>query len=88
MTAPTLLLLAALAPAEGMTGAACTGLAPLFDAELDGETSADRTARHERATDVCEGCRVLNLCRASLDTLAPDTTGIWAGVVLTGRGHR
>ncbi len=81
-------LLAALAPAEGMAGAACTGLAPLFDSDVDGETSEARTTRHERATAVCEGCRVLNLCRASLDTLPPRTDGIWAGNLLTGKGHR
>ncbi len=88
MTAPVLSLLAALAPAEGMTGAACTGLAPLLDTDVDGETSVDRAARHDRARAVCAGCRVLEVCRASLDTLPPETVGIWAGLVLTGRGHR
>jgi len=88
MTAPTLALLAAFAPAEGMAGAACRGLAPLHDSEVDGESSEDRETRHERATAVCEGCRVLNLCRASLDSLPPRTDGIWAGNLLTGKGHR
>ena len=81
-------LLAALAPREGMAGAACSGLAPMFDAEVDDESTEDREARHIRARAVCAGCRVLNLCRASLDTLPPQTTGVWAGVLLTGKGHR
>lgn len=88
MTAPMLALLAALAPAEGMAGAACTGLAPLHDSDVDGESREDREARHDRARAVCEHCRVLTVCRASLDSLPPRTVGVWAGVLLTGKGHR
>ena len=80
--------LAALATDVGLDGAACTGLAPLFDAEVDGETPTDRGARHERAQAVCEQCRVLEVCRASLDRLPPRTDGVWAGNLLTGKGHR
>ncbi len=88
MTAPTLALLAALGPVEGMAGAACRGLAPLHDFEVDGESSEDREARHDRARAVCARCRVLEVCRASLDSLPPQTVGVWAGVLLTGKGHR
>jgi len=48
-----------------MTRAACAGLAPLHDADVDSETPTDRKRRHERARSVCKGCRVLNLGRES-----------------------
>jgi len=89
MTAPMLALLAALGPSEGMPGAACVGLAPLFDLDVDGETGEDREARHGHARGLCGDCGVLEVCRASLDTLPAATVGVWAGVVLTGgKGHR
>ncbi len=88
VNAPALALLAALGPAEGMAGAACVGLAPLHDLDVDGESSADREARHDRARAVCAGCRVLEVCRGSLSTLPAATVGVWAGVLLTGKGHR
>ncbi len=88
MTTPVFALLAALGPADGLAGAACTGRAPLFDADVEGETGEDREARHNRAQAVCAGCRVLEVCRTSLDTLPPRTAGVWAGVVLDGKGHR
>ena len=88
MSTGALHLLAALAPAEGMAGAACVGLAPLFDSDVDGETSEARTARHDRARAVCARCRVRAVCRSSLDTLPPETVGVWAGVLLTGKGQR
>ncbi len=34
MTTPVLALLAALGPADGLAGAACTGPAPLFDLDV------------------------------------------------------
>jgi len=88
MTTPVFALLAALGPADGLAGAACTGFAPLHDFDVDGETSEDRTARHDRARAVCAGCRVLAICRASLDTLPPRMTGIWAGRLLDGKKRR
>jgi len=75
MTAPTLLFLAALASHRYSMPSSTERLPPTARPA----TSALRPS----ARDV--GC---SLCRASLDTLAPDTTGYWAGVVLTGRGHR
>ncbi len=88
MTAPALALLAALGPSGGLAGAACTGRAPMFDADLDGETGEARKARHDRARGLCGDCGVLKVCRASLETLPPETAGIWAGVLLTAKGHR
>ncbi len=82
MTAPALALLAALGPTDGLAGAACTGRAPMFDADLDGETGEDREARHDGARGLCGDCRVLEVCRASLDSLPPQMTGIWAGRLL------
>ncbi len=49
ISTPALALLAALAPAEGITGAACMGLAPLHDSDVRRETSDDREVRHDRA---------------------------------------
>ncbi len=81
-------LLAALAPAERMAGAACVGLAPLFDRDVDGETGEDREARHGHARALCGDCGVLEVCRASLDTLPTATVGVWAGRLLDGRKRR
>jgi hypothetical protein len=88
MTSPVLALLAALAPAEGMAGAACRGRSPLHDSTVDGETADERHARHELARAVCARCRVLDTCRASVDTLPPHTEGVWAGKLRTRRGKR
>jgi len=85
MNAPALTLLAALAPADGLTGAACRGRAPLFDLDVDGETSDERDDRHETAQRICGTCSVLNACRSTIATLPPRTDGVWAGVLRTGR---
>jgi len=84
MNAPALTLLAALAPADGLTGAACAGRAPLFDADIDGESSEQRDDRHERARTICRTCSVLNACMSTIATLPRRTDGVWAGVLLTG----
>ncbi len=88
MTTPVLALMAALGPADGLAGAACVGRAPLFDLDVDGETGEDREARHGQARGLCGDCRVLEVCRASLDSLPPETAGIWAGRPLDGRKRR
>lgn len=47
-----------------LTGAACTGTAPLFDRDpLPGETAHQRDARHRRAAALCTTCPVLDECR-------------------------
>ncbi len=88
MTDPALLLLAALAPADGLTSAACAGRAPLFDADIDGESSEQRDERHETAQRICRTCSVLNACMSTIATLPPRTDGVWAGVLRTGSAAR
>lgn len=61
----------------------CAGRAPEFDLEVDGETKADRTARHAAAVTLCRHCPALPQCRAALPELGSSTFGIWAGVVLS-----
>ncbi len=85
MTAPALTLLAALAPVDGLIGAACAGRAPLFDADIDGESSDERDERHETALRICRTCSVLNACMSTIATLPPRTDGVWAGHLHTGR---
>lgn len=78
-------LLAALASDVGLDGAACRGRAPLFDAEIDGESSDERDERHETTQRICRTCSVLNACMSTIATLPPRTDGVWAGVLRTGR---
>lgn len=78
-------LLAALASDVGLDGAACAGRAPLFDLDVDGESSDERDERHETAQRICRTCSVLNACRSTITTLPPRTDGVWAGQLLTGR---
>ena len=63
-----------------LTGAACTGMAPLFDEHLDGETHEDTQARMVAARAVCARCPILATCRGAADGM--DETlkaGMWAG---------
>jgi len=78
-------LLAALASDVGLDGAACAGRAPLFDLDVDGESSAERDDRHETAQRICGTCSVLKACMSTIATLPPRTDGVWAGHLLTGR---
>jgi len=78
-------LLAALTSDVGLDGAACAGRAPLFDADIDGESSDERDDRHETAQRICRSCSVLDACRSTIATLPPRTDGVWAGVLRTGR---
>ncbi len=78
-------LLAALTSDVGLDGAACAGRAPLFDADIDGETSDERDDRHETAQRICRTCSVLNACMSTIATLPPRTDGVWAGQLHTGR---
>lgn len=72
-----------------LPGAACKGRAPLHDAVIAGESETDRADRHQRAVAVClRCCPVLAACRAAVATLPRSTTGVWAGRVLDGIGHR
>jgi WhiB family redox-sensing transcriptional regulator len=64
--------------------AACAGRAPMFDAELPGETAEQREVRHHRAIDICSTCNVRAACTAARTDLGRDAAGIWAGVSSSG----
>lgn len=64
----------------GLPGAACHGRAPLFDAEVNGETPAQRRARQAVAASVCAGCPARARCRAITDELPRRLRGgVWSG---------
>lgn len=65
-----------------LRGGACTGRAPLFDYELDGETPAQRHARHTTAARICADCPALARCEAIARSLPANTRGVWAGKLL------
>jgi len=81
-------LLAALTSDVGLDGAACRGRAPLFDLDVDGESSEERDDRHETAQRICRTCSVLDTCRSTIATLPPRTEGVWAGHLHTGSAAR
>ncbi|MFX1757247.1 WhiB family transcriptional regulator [Rhodococcus sp. As11] len=72
-----------------LTGARCAGRAPWFDAELDDETTEQRSARLAWARRQCRECPVASACRTA--GLEQDRAlGVWAGRVhgLPGRPGR
>ena len=65
-----------------LTGARCAGRAPMFDDEVFGETTENRSARLAAAARICRGCPVLSVCRtAAREQDRP--TGMWAGTDFT-----
>lgn len=73
-------LTASLRDGPDLTGAACKGMAPLFDDHIDGETHEDTQARMVAARAVCARCPILATCRSAADGM--DETlkaGMWAG---------
>ncbi|WP_047890196.1 WhiB family transcriptional regulator [Rhodococcus sp. ARP2] len=62
---------------ERLTGAACRGMAPLFDAHLDDETDTQREYRYHRAKTICLGCPVRAECANA--ATEHDAIGIWNG---------
>lgn len=70
---------------DRLTGAACAGMAPLFDADLlPGEDIASAAERHATAVRTCQGCPVRTPCRAVVLELGEKVTGVWGGHVHTG----
>ncbi|GGK48402.1 WhiB family transcriptional regulator [Nocardia camponoti] len=67
---------------ERLTGAACAGMAPFFDAEHDEirEDPDDREFRHAAAIRVCGQCRVQVACSdAAAEQDKPQ--GVWGATV-------
>lgn len=62
---------------ERLTGAACAGMAPLFDAYLDDESTEQREYRHHRAKTICLRCPVRAECTVA--ATEHDASGIWNG---------
>lgn len=61
-----------------LSGAACTGLAPLFDDELPGESDEQREARHRDAAGICHRCPVQARCRVA--ATEHHALGVWSGI--------
>lgn len=68
--------------------AACMGMAPLFDAFVEGESPAGREARHHRARTVCHSCPVRSNCLAEAVAGDGRVDGVWGGVVLDNLNNR
>ncbi len=79
MSWPKVRALAAEIADERLVGAACTGRAPLFDAEVTGEDDDDRRYRIEAAARVCAVCPVLVECNGVARELGRAAAGVWAG---------
>lgn len=72
-----------------LTGAACTGRAPLFDEQDPWETPEAYTARMDTARAVCRTCPVREKCAAVAAGLTDhQRAGVWAGDVLEHRETR
>ena len=77
--APLAVLLDDQAVAE-LAGAACRGLAPMFDADIAGETAPARRRRLQVAVGVCASCPVTEACAIVAAAIPPaDRSGMWAG---------
>ncbi|MBL1073437.1 WhiB family transcriptional regulator [Nocardia sp. 2] len=64
---------------ERLTGAACSGRTPLFDAEVSGEDDDDRRYRLAAAGRICQSCPVLAECNTVAVELGRKAVGVWAG---------
>ena len=61
-----------------LSGAKCSGHAPLFDDELPNETSEHCSQRLTWAAHQCRACPVQSACRTAATELE-NPTGVWAG---------
>lgn len=76
---PAIAALAADLADERLAGAACAGLAPMFDTDsVRDETDAERDARHAAAADICARCPVRDQCRTAAAELGSSAIGVWA----------
>lgn len=70
-----------------LTGAACRGYAPLFDARATQETEIAFEARAHHAANLCRHCPVQNACHQAAQELEPQhRAGIWAGIAYDHNG--
>ncbi|MFZ3395634.1 WhiB family transcriptional regulator [Rhodococcus sp. 7Tela_A2] len=60
-----------------LSGAKCSGHAPLFDDELPNETSEHRSQRLAWAAHQCRACPVQSACRTAAAEVT-DPAGLWA----------
>lgn len=75
-------LAAALVRDPAVRDAHCAGQPDLMAGEIIGESTADRTARHQRALALCRGCPAATACARIAGTLRPrDLDGVWSGQV-------
>ena len=62
-----------------LTGAACSGRAPMFDAELEEESIENRSSRLGAAARICSGCPVQAGCAVVATEAGRHAEGVWAG---------
>ncbi|MCF7548521.1 WhiB family transcriptional regulator [Pseudonocardia sp. WMMC193] len=70
-----------------LNGAACAGLAPAFDSDIDGESQADRAARLVEARRICRTCAVRPTCDQAATEGPMNTSGVWGGRVWIATGR-
>ena len=64
----------------GLQRAACVGKAPLFDADVYGETNTYREYRRHQARQLCRACPIVDRCQSAFDELPKaQQQGVWAG---------
>jgi transcription factor WhiB len=69
-----------------LPGAACKGRGGLWDDIVDGETTGQRTERHEKAQAICAACPARAAClRARFEHPRLLGAGIWGGRQFTSR---
>jgi hypothetical protein len=88
MTATLAGLLAALAGAPALPGAACRGHGDTFDPRRCGESDTDADTRHRTALAMCHRCPALSRCRDWLAATPPSLRprGVVAGRIVDDRG--
>ncbi len=78
---PTITALVADLADPRLSGAACRGLAPWFDAEVPGETETGRADRWAAAVRICRRCPAAADCAAGQPACEPDRSATATGSI-------
>lgn len=85
---PAVVALAATLADDRLIGAACIGLAQMFDPRRKGEDDEGYAYRLTAAEKVCTRCRVRSACDVVAGELGRTAIGVWAGQVRNGERPR